>query len=83
MGDNYYGCSVVEIFLGFLTGVAWLLLVYFGVIGSLLGILGLTGITTVLNIVITIVGLLAFLLFGICIFKRLWRCCWCRGSGGC
>jgi hypothetical protein len=75
MGSGYSSCSLFEIFLGFLTGVAWLLLAKLGIVSGFFTMLSLGYIGTILNLVIAIVGFLAFLLFGICIFKKVWRCC--------
>lgn len=81
MNQVFSKCSILELFLGFLTGVVWLLLSVLGVVTGFVGLLALGAIGTVLNIVIAIIGFLATLLFGVCIFKRVWRCCFGRGHG--
>ena len=61
------------LFLGFLTGVFWVLSVVLGWVGTLLGIIGLGGLfVTVINFLIALIGLLAFLVFGLYLFKRAW-----------
>jgi hypothetical protein len=63
--------SVFDLFLGFLTGVILFLLVSFGVIDTYLLPLGTIG--NILTIVIGILAFLALLIFGLYLFKRLWR----------
>ncbi|MET1032362.1 hypothetical protein [Domibacillus tundrae] len=75
MNNGHSSYSIFEIFLGFLTGVVWLLLPTSGIISDFVVLLDIGSIGTILNIIIAIVGFLAFLLFGICIFKRMWRYC--------
>jgi len=63
-------------FLGFLTGLLWVLAAVLGWITTLLGIIGLTGfLVTVINFLIALIGILAFLIFGLCVFKKAWHHC--------
>ena len=82
MSNGFPNGSIWEMFLGFSAGVVWLLLAVLGVLPDLFGLLELGGIGRILNLLIGILGFLAFLLFGACIFKRAWRCCF-RRKGGC
>ncbi|OAH56639.1 MULTISPECIES: hypothetical protein [Bacillaceae] len=83
MSNGHSTCSLFELFLGFLTGVVWLLLATtLGVLTSLFTFLNLGIVGTVLHFIIAILGFLAVLLFGICIFKRAWGCC-CGKKSGC
>ncbi|MEY2193604.1 ABC transporter [Neobacillus sp. BF23-41] len=76
MGHNHCSCGISGIFLGFLTGVIWLLFVAFHWVTMLLGIIGLSGlIVTVVNFLIALIGFLAFLIFGLCLFKKAWHHC--------
>ncbi|MEH7307841.1 ABC transporter [Neobacillus drentensis] len=76
MGTNYSSGGIFGIFLGFLTGVIWLLFVALGWVALLLGVIGLSGlIVTVLNFLIALIGFLAFLIFGLCVFKKAWHHC--------
>ncbi|MGF6949304.1 amino acid transporter [Neobacillus sp. B4I6] len=76
MGHNHCSCGIFGIFLGFLTGVIWLLFVVLGWVTILLGVIGLTGLfVTVLNFLIALIGFLAFLIFGLCLFKKAWHHC--------
>ncbi|MFP5108347.1 ABC transporter [Neobacillus sp. C211] len=76
MGHNHCSCGIFGIFLGFLTGVIWLLFVVLGWVTILLGVIGLSGLfVTVLNFLIALIGLLAFLICGLCIFKKAWHHC--------
>jgi hypothetical protein len=68
-------CSIFGIFLGLLTSVIWVLLATLGVISDLFGLLDLGSLGSILNILIAVIGFLGFLLFGICIFKKVGRCC--------
>jgi hypothetical protein len=65
--------QVFGIFLGFLTGVIWMLLSVLGVIGDVLAIFNLGSLTTILNFLIALIGFLASLLFGLGIFKKVWQ----------
>jgi hypothetical protein len=79
------GCSVFDVFLGVLTGLIWFLLAALGVIDDALDAIGLGSLADIASIFFGVVGLLAILLFGICLFKRVWHCCFgggCRGGGG-
>jgi hypothetical protein len=68
--------GIFGIFLGFFTGVIWLLLALLGFITDFVGLLSLGGVLgTILNILIALIGFLAFVLFGLCLFKRAWRYC--------
>ena len=70
--SNHYG--IFGTFLGFLTGVIWLLLALSEFITDFFGLLGLGGVLgNILNILIALIGFLAFLFFGFCIFKKAWR----------
>jgi hypothetical protein len=72
--SHHYG--IFGIFLGFLTGVIWLLLALSGFITEFFGLLGLEGVLgNILNILIALIGFLSFLFFGFCIFKKAWRDC--------
>ncbi|MEH7547947.1 MULTISPECIES: ABC transporter [Bacillaceae] len=63
-------------FLGFLTGFFWVLAVALGWITTVLGVIGLTGfLVTVINFLIALIGILAFLIFGLCVFKKAWHHC--------
>jgi hypothetical protein len=78
-------CSVFDVFLGVLTGLIWFLLAVLGVIDDFFDALGLGGLADIASIFFGVVGFLAILLFGICLFKRVWHCCFgrgCRGGGG-
>ncbi|PGY07997.1 hypothetical protein SAMN05444673_4126 [Bacillus sp. OV166] len=76
MGHNHCSCGIFGIFLGFLTGVIWLLFVVLGWVTILLGVIGLSGLfVTVLNFLIALIGFLAFLIFGLCLFKKAWHHC--------
>ncbi len=68
---SYSSSSVFDLFLGFLTGVILFLLVSFGVIGPYLLPLGPIG--NILTIIIGILAFLALLIFGLYLFKRVWR----------
>jgi hypothetical protein len=65
-----------DIFLAFLTGILMILLVFFGVITSLLATLGLGAIVgLILNFIVGLLGILAVLIFGFCILKKAWYSC--------
>ncbi|WNS79412.1 ABC transporter [Domibacillus sp. DTU_2020_1001157_1_SI_ALB_TIR_016] len=71
-------CSIFEMFLGFLVGVVLLLLTVWGTTPAIPGFFSLLGLETIgatFTIIIAILGFLVSLLFGLCIFKRVWRCC--------
>lgn len=66
--------SIFGIFVGFLTGMIWLLLANMGVITDLFALLGLRGVlVNILTILIALIGFLAFLIYGFFIFKIAWR----------
>jgi hypothetical protein len=76
MGHNHCSCGIFGIFLGFLTGAIWVLFVALNWVTLLLGVIGLSGLfVTVLNFLIALIGFLAFLIFGLCIFKKAWHHC--------
>jgi hypothetical protein len=75
MGNGHSSCGIFGVFLGFLTGVIWVLLVLFGVIADALAIFSLGALATILNFLFALIGFLALLLFGFCIFKKVWNCC--------
>ncbi|MBM7651060.1 ABC transporter [Neobacillus cucumis] len=76
MGHNHSSCGIFGVFLGFLTGVIWLVFVALGWVTILLGAIGLTGfLVTVINFLIALIGFLAFLIFGLCVFKKAWHLC--------
>lgn len=80
------GCSVFDVFLGVLTGLIWFLLAVLGVIADAFSLIGLVGpLASFVSIFFGVVGFFAILLFGFCLFKRVWHCCFgggCRGGGG-
>jgi hypothetical protein len=72
--SNQY--SILGIFLGFLTGVIWLLLALTGFITEFLELVGLGGILVIiLNFLVALIGFLAFVWFGLCLFKKAWHHC--------
>jgi hypothetical protein len=75
MSHNHSSWGIFGIFLGFLTGVIWLLLAVWGVILDFVGLLGLGVLGTALNIIIALIGFLAFLIYGLCLFKKVWHLC--------
>lgn len=75
---SHGGCSAFEVFLGVLGGAILLLLAFFGIIFKfLIHILGY-GAAIFINGAVGVLGLIALILFAICLFKRLWRCCFGR-----
>lgn len=73
--DLFHG-GIFGIFLGFLTGVIWLLLALKGFFTKLFVLLGLgTVLGKILTILIALIGFLAILIFGFFIFKKAWRNC--------
>jgi hypothetical protein len=79
MSNTPLNCSVLEIFLGILTGLIWLLLAVLGVVGDLLALIGIVGtLANIVVIIIALLGFLAVLLLGYCILRRVWRCCFGR-----
>lgn len=75
MSMKHAACSVFEIFLGFLVGVVFLLLTVLGVVSDFFRLIDLGSIGYVFTIILAILSFLASLLFGLCIFKRVWHCC--------
>ncbi|MEK5077970.1 ABC transporter [Solibacillus sp. FSL W7-1436] len=70
--------GILGVFLGFLTGVVWLLLALLGFITDFLTLIGLDGaLGDILNIVVALIGFLTSVWFGLCLFKKAWR--YCRG----
>lgn len=66
--------SISGVFVGFLTGVVWLLLAITGVITDFFVLIGLGGVLgNILTILIALIGFLAVLVFGFFIFKLAWR----------
>lgn len=80
MSHGHFTSSIFEIFLGFLAGVVWLLLSVLEIFSGFFGLLELGSIGPILNIIFAVLGFLAVFLFGICIFKRVWHCCFGRTS---
>ena len=74
MSNGHSSCGILGLFLGLLTGVIWLLLVTFGVITSLLTLLTLGALAPILNFIIGLIGFLVVIVFGLLIFKKVWRC---------
>jgi hypothetical protein len=78
-GVSRIACSVFDVFLGVLTGLIWFLLAFFQTITQFLVAIGIgAGIAAFINGVIGFLGLLAVVLFGICLFRRIWGCCFSR-----
>jgi len=76
MSHDHSSWNIFGIFLGFLTGVIWLLLAVLGIISKFFILLGgLGGLGHFLVILIALIGFLAFLLFGLYLFKKAWRKC--------
>jgi uncharacterized membrane protein YuzA (DUF378 family) len=78
-------CSVFDVFLGVLTGLIWFLLAVLGVITQALVAIGLGSLASFVSIFFGVVGFFAILLFGFCLFQKVWDCCFgrrCRGGGG-
>jgi len=74
--SHHCHCSIFGIFLGFLTGVIWLLLAVLGFITDIARLLALGEVlSNIFNILIALIGFLAFLFFGLCLFKKAWRYC--------
>ncbi|MGR3764529.1 ABC transporter [Rossellomorea sp. NS-SX7] len=76
-------CSVFDIFLGVLTGLIWFLLAALEVITDAFALIGLVGgFADFVAIFIGVVGFLAIVLFGFCLFRKIWHCCFGRRRGG-
>jgi hypothetical protein len=74
--SHHCHCSIVGIFLGFITGALWLLFALLGFINDFFELIGLGGVLgNILNILIALIGFLAFLFFGLCLFKKAWKSC--------
>ncbi|MEH7252658.1 ABC transporter [Neobacillus niacini] len=74
MSNCHSSCGILGLFLGFLTGVVWLLLSILHVNTGFFTLLGLGSLGTILNILIALIGFLVFIVFGLLIFKKAWRC---------
>jgi hypothetical protein len=74
MSNSHSSCGILGLFLGFLTGVIWLLLVTLNVFTTLLGLLTLGALAPIINILFGLIGFLVFIVFGLLIFKKVWRC---------
>ncbi|OCA92857.1 ABC transporter [Pseudobacillus wudalianchiensis] len=81
MSNGLFAGGILHLFLGFLTGVIGLLLAVLGVLTQLFTLLSLTGIGGTLTLLIAILCFLASLLFGGCLFLRVWCHCCGRKSG--
>ncbi|MDQ1003036.1 ABC-type antimicrobial peptide transport system permease subunit [Neobacillus niacini] len=73
MSNGHSSCGILGLFLGFLTGVFWLLLVTLNIITDLLALLTLGTLAPILNILIGLIGFLVVIIFGLLIFKKVWR----------
>jgi hypothetical protein len=73
MSNGHSSCGILGLFLGFLTGLVWLLLVTLDVITNLLTLLTLGALAPILNILIGLIGFLVVIIFGLLIFKKVWR----------
>ncbi|QOR67115.1 ABC transporter [Cytobacillus suaedae] len=74
MSNGYSTCSIFELFLAFLAGVICFLLSVLGFITTLIGLVIPGGFGAIVSLIVGIIGLLVLLLFGFCIFKKVWRC---------
>ncbi|EKN62733.1 hypothetical protein BABA_24976 [Neobacillus bataviensis LMG 21833] len=75
MSHGQSSCGVFGIFLGFITGVIWLLLAVLGTTSDFFVLLGLGNLGNILTILIALIGFLAFIIFGLFVFKVAWRRC--------
>ncbi|MDR7000142.1 ABC transporter [Neobacillus niacini] len=76
MGHHCQGhCHILGIFLGFFTGMIWLLLAVLGYITDFFGLIDLGNLGYFFTILIAVIGFLAFFVFGLYVFKRAWNCC--------
>jgi tetrahydromethanopterin S-methyltransferase subunit E len=73
MSNGHSSCGILGLFLGFLTGVIWLLLVTLNVFTTLLGLLTLGALAPIVNIVFGLISFLVIIVFGLLIFKKVWR----------
>jgi hypothetical protein len=74
MSNGHSSCGILGLFLGFLTGVIWLLLTTLNVFTALLTLLTLGALVPILNILFGLIGFLVVIIFGLLIFKKIWRC---------
>ncbi|MEH7009497.1 ABC transporter [Neobacillus niacini] len=74
MSNCHSCCGILGLFLGFLTGVVWLLLSTLNVITGFFTLVGLGSLGGILNILIALIGFLVCIVFGLLIFKKAWRC---------
>jgi hypothetical protein len=73
MSNGHSSCGILGLFLGFLTGLVWLLLCTSGVITTFLTLLTLGALANIFNILISLIGFLVVIIFGLLIFKKVWR----------
>ncbi|MEC1526222.1 hypothetical protein P9D43_30095, partial [Neobacillus niacini] len=73
MSNGHSSCGILGLFLGFLTGLVWLLLCTTGVITTFLTLLTLGALANIFNILISLIGFLVVIIFGLLIFKKVWR----------
>lgn len=78
MGLNFSNCSVFDIFLGFLVGLAFFLLAILGAVAGFLGGIGLSAIAGTVANILAVIGFLVLLFLGYCILRRVWGCCFGR-----
>ena len=74
MSNGHSSCGILGLFLGFLTGVVWLLLSILNVVTGFFTLINLGGLGAILNILIALIGFLVVIVFGLLIFKKVWRC---------
>ncbi|WHZ05571.1 ABC transporter [Neobacillus sp. YX16] len=74
MSNGHSSCGILGLFLGFLTGVFWLLLSIFHVVTDFFTLINLGSLGAILNILIALIGFLVLIVFGLLIFKKVWRC---------
>jgi hypothetical protein len=74
MSNGHSSCGILGLFLGFLTGVFWLLLSILHVVTGFFTLINLGSLGAILNILIALIGFLVFIVFGLLIFKKVWRC---------
>ncbi|WP_160724788.1 ABC transporter [Bacillus sp. USDA818B3_A] len=75
MSNNH---SCWGLFHGFLAAVFWVLFLHLGWLHTLLAALGLGGaviLIAVIKFIIALIAILAFLIFGLCLFKKAWHHC--------
>ncbi|WP_066368794.1 ABC transporter [Neobacillus fumarioli] len=71
--NHHCHCGIFGVFLGFLTGVIWMLLSLQGTISRFFGFIGLGSLSNILNILIALIGFLAFFFFGLFVFRKAWH----------